>query len=62
MFRRYLVCLYYGILNIGQNDMMPRNEVGYAFMCVTLIASSLLNAILFGDIAGLVISISKIQT
>ena len=59
MFRRYLVCLYYGILNIGMNDMMPKNELGYLHMVITLLTSAILNAILFGDMAGLIVSSSK---
>jgi hypothetical protein len=61
MFRRYLICLYYGILNIGQNDMMPKNNLEYLYMVLTLITSAILNAILFGSMAELIVSSSKTQ-
>jgi hypothetical protein len=39
--------------------MMPKNNLEYLFMVITLIASAILNAIIFGDIAGLVYSLQK---
>jgi len=42
--------------------MMPKNNIGYVFMICTLLFSAILNAILFGDMAGLVISISRTST
>ena len=39
--------------------MMPKNEAGYLFMVATLLSSAILNAILFGDLAGLVVSLSQ---
>jgi len=37
--------------------MMPKNEKEYLFLVVTLLFSAILNAIIFGDIAGLVLSL-----
>ena len=42
--------------------MMPKNDISYLFMVGTLICSSILNAILFGDMAGLVINITRVET
>jgi hypothetical protein len=41
---------------------MPKNEVGYLFCSVTLLFAAILNAIIFGDIAGLVLSLSRDST
>ena len=41
---------------------MPKNDPGYLFMVVTLLFSAILNAIIFGDIAGLVLALSKEET
>jgi type III secretory pathway component EscS len=47
---------------MGQNDIMPKNVIGYLFCVVALLFSAILNAIIFGDIAGLVLSLSKDAT
>lgn len=39
--------------------MMPKNEKEYLFLVVTLLFSAILNAIIFGDIAGLVLSLQQ---
>lgn len=51
---RYLSLLYYGILNIGSNEFGPVNSMEYLFCTITLILSAMLNAILFGDVSGLI--------
>jgi hypothetical protein len=56
------LAFYYGILFMGQNDIMPKNVIGYLFCVVALLFSAILNAIIFGDIAGLVLSLSKDAT
>ena len=38
---------------------MPKNEPEYGFMVCSLLISAIFNAIIFGDIAGLVDNISK---
>ena len=38
---------------------MPKNEIEYIFCVLILLFSALLEAIIFGDIAGLVQSLSK---
>ena len=37
--------------------MMPKNRPGYAFMVGSLLLSAIMNAIIFGDIAGLIVTI-----
>ena len=46
--------LYYGVLNLGSNEFGPVNEIEMLFLVGTLIASALMNALIFGDVAGLV--------
>lgn len=41
---------------------MPKNERGYLFCVITLLFSAVLNAIIFGDIAGLVYALSIDET
>lgn len=38
---------------------MPKNEIGYTFCAVFLVFSAILNALLFGDVAGLIVNNSK---
>jgi len=37
---------------------MPKNSIEYGFYVITLILSAILNALIFGDIAGLVLKLS----
>ena len=62
MTRRYTVSLYYGVLFFGQNDIMPKNKMGYLFCVGALIVSAVLNAIIFGDIANLVYALNVEET
>lgn len=48
--------LYYGILTLGANELGPVSNTEMAYCALTLTVSSLLNAILFGDIASLMAS------
>lgn len=41
---------------------MPKNDIGYLFCVCTLLLSAVLNAVIFGDIAGLVLSLKKEET
>ena len=52
MMLRYKTMLYYGILNLGINEFGPVNRIEYMYLIVTLIVSSLLSALLFGDISS----------
>ena len=45
--------LYYGILNLGSDEFGPVNEIEMIFCVFTLIISSMLNSVIFGDIASL---------
>ena len=46
--------LYYAVLNLGSNEFGPVNEIEMAYLVSTLIVSALFNALIFGDVAGLV--------
>ena len=50
---------YEALLNIGSNEFGPVNEIEYAYFVSSLLASSLLNALIFGDIASLIAILSK---
>jgi hypothetical protein len=56
LFFRYSSMLYYGILNLGQNEFGPVTSYEILYCFSTLLISSLLQSILFGDIAGLIAS------
>jgi len=59
LLKRYTLMLYYGVLILGLNEMGPINEIEMLYCIVTLLFSALLNALLFGDIASLALTISK---
>lgn len=48
-----------GVLDLGINEMGPVNEEEFIFLVLTLISSSLLNALIFGDVASLLQGISQ---
>tara|TARA_B110000285_G_C14665287_1_gene397877 strand:- start:108 stop:365 length:258 start_codon:yes stop_codon:yes gene_type:complete len=50
---------YEALLDLGSNEFGPVNEVEMAYFVMTLMASSLLNALIFGDIASLMAIISR---
>ena len=54
--------LYLGVLDLGINEFGPVNEEEMAFLVITLIASSLLNALIFGDVATLIQVLSEKDT
>lgn len=56
---RYLTVTYYGMLNLGINEIGPVNENEFYFGILTLTMSAMLNAILFSDLAGLILAISQ---
>jgi hypothetical protein len=41
---------------------MPKNDIGYLFCVGTLLISAIMNAVIFGDIAGLVLNLSREET
>ena len=44
---------YEALLDLGINEFGPVNEIEMLYFVITLMASSLLNALIFGDIATL---------
>lgn len=58
-FFRYTVLLYQALLNLGMNEFGPVNEVEYLYLGTTLIVSAVLNALIFGDIAGILAKLNK---
>ena len=50
---------YEALLDLGSNEFGPVNEVEMLYFVMTLLASSLLNALIFGDIATLLAILSK---
>ena len=59
LFFRYTTMFYEALLDLGSNEFGPVNEVEMAYFVATLMASSLLNALIFGDIASLMAIISR---
>jgi hypothetical protein len=51
---RYKTMMYMAILQLGSNEIGPVNEIEMIFCVFNLIGAAILNALLFGDIAGLV--------
>ena len=41
---------------------MPKNELEYIYCIMVLLTSAIINAIVFGDIAGLVLNLTKEDT
>ena len=58
-FYRYTVLLYQALLNLGMNEFGPVNEVEFMYLGVTLAVSAILNALIFGDIAGIIAKLNK---
>lgn len=58
LMKRFLLNFYYGILILGANEIGPVNKLEMIGCTFFLIISSLLNAILFGQIADLVGNLS----
>jgi hypothetical protein len=50
---------YEALLDLGLNEFGPVNEIEMTYYVLTLLASSILNAIFFGDIASLMAVISR---
>ena len=38
---------------------MPKNNIGYSYCVLTLLLSAILNALIFGDVASLIVSLKK---
>ena len=60
--RRYFLMLYYAILDLGNNEFGPVNEVEMVFLAITMTLSAVFNALIFGDVAGLVSQLSMRDT
>ena len=56
---RYTTMMYEAILNIGSNEFGPVNESDMLYLVFTLLFSAILNALIFGDIANLMLVIAK---
>jgi hypothetical protein len=53
---------YYAILNIGQNELGPVNIPEFLFVVFTLIISSIMMSIVFGDVVTVVSERDMIDT
>lgn len=51
---RYFIMLYYGVLNLGNGEFGPVNGKEFCFLIVSMILSSMLMSIVFGDVAALI--------
>lgn len=59
---RYYIMFYYSILILGTNEMGPVNVVEILVMAILLLISSLINALVFGDIASLTMDLTRKTT
>lgn len=59
---KYSTMLYLGVLDLGSNEFGPVNYMEMFYLVVTLLASALLNALIFGDVANLVAVLSRKET
>jgi len=56
---RYILLLYYSMLDMFLNELGPVNEVEMFVMIFSLLFGAVLNALIFGDIAFLISSLNK---
>ena len=52
--KRYLISMYYATQILGGGELGPVNKEEMMYLILTLTVSAILNALIFGDIAGLV--------
>ena len=58
-FKTYLLCLYYGVLILGLNEMGPVNNEEMIYFCVVLMMSAIMNSLIFSDLIMLIDELSK---
>jgi flagellar biosynthesis regulator FlbT len=58
-FKRYLLCLYYGVLILGLNEMGPVNTEEMLYFSVVLMMSAIMNSLIFSDLIMLIDELSK---
>jgi hypothetical protein len=46
--------LYYGVLNLGANEYGPVNNLEFLYNIMTMITSSMMVAVVFGDVAMMI--------
>jgi len=59
---KYFFCIYHALLFLGFNEMGPVNMIELLAAVLVLLFSSVLNAILFGEMALLISLIDKHTT
>ena len=59
---QYIVCFYYMVATIGGNELGPVNNEQFAYISLTIIFASILNALIFGEMSFLVTIISEKET
>ena len=59
VFKKYLVCLYYGVLILGLNEMGPVNNYEFLYFIGTLLMSAIMNSLIFSDVIMLIDELSK---
>ena len=62
IYKRYWTMLYYGILNVGQNEFGPVNEIEYLYMMMTLSVSVIIQVFLFGEVFNNMAILQKSNT
>lgn len=59
IFKKYLICLYYGVLILGLNEMGPVNTDEMLFFIFVLLLSALMNSLIFSDVVLLIDELTK---
>ena len=59
---QYIVLFYVAVLALGGNEMGPRTDVEIAVMFAVLLMVALYNTYIFGQMAVLMVELSKKQT
>lgn len=54
IYKKYLVCLYYGVLILGLNEMGPVNNLEFLYFIGTLLMSAIMNSLIFSDVIMLI--------
>lgn len=61
-FYQYMVSLYYSVLMLAGNDMNPQGYGQLVFATIFLLAASIINANIFGNIAVILQQINRKQS
>jgi hypothetical protein len=56
---QYIVSLYYSVLSLAGNDMLPQNGLQITFATILTLAAAIINANIFGNMAVLLQQLNR---